>query len=217
MLTNKKALSIILFATLSSSELFSLTVNGNDIRNIVHPGETLRINAKDSTTHIAFEHHNGELIVGTSDKAPIRQVRNRKKELDRALATSSFTGKSMTIACADSDIQGRRLTAREKLTIGQKGGTVSITSCIIEAPKALFIGKTIDLVECFANKTPEVIIYSADKDAFFEYIIVTFSKNPKVPPMIEAHLDMESGSMDGPFVAFGAKRITIKFNDELLK
>lgn len=201
-----------------------VTVNGEDINEIVQPGEVFSYES--TKEQKAFFFKNGNLKIGSVFCQFESTLADWMKEKYEELSS----GRMSRLSNGDTiQLQGERENEHVQtnktiiFTPSDGSDTVKIENMILQAKVIIYLAKKIELVNCFVKGSSVVLFVSSSQNSLFKAIQFNFAsdesgqekdQNIEKVHLINGTIDMETGAMPEQLVATGADRIAFLLNDQ---
>ena len=200
-------LSVVLFCNV----IGAITINDQDINNVLKPGEKLFCESS-ASDNIAFVIENGNLKIGSARINNVKDVFNRFVEFNNE-PHGKMIGPRWYIS--GSVLNDQHVSSDKELIIDARNSFV-VAEAVLQSKKITMITDAINCGNCFID-SDELIIKVRSADASYAVIRLIRNKYSQNPMVIGGNIDFANNGANGALIVLGAQYASVAFNPDAFK
>ena len=211
MYTPRTVLAISLLMISSMQNLFAtpITINGQNINEILTPGQTL-LYENPTATNVTFSFKNGALEIGDTVLEQVESVATYRTELENnkhLLSQHSAGNRLISRSGGAISFNGAYITGGEQVIL-ETGTALELYDAIVQSKEVIFACNSLKVGACFVD-APVLQIESSCPQSLIKIIRFTFNTELSARACIQGIIDFARNETDGAFIVLGAHKAEI--------
>jgi len=211
----KRAYLLLLPVVLCCNVVTAITINNQDINEILKPGESMRYTARVGADNIAFEFENGNLSVGSAVVNNAQTIFNRFVEFSNE-QHGSMRMNRLTVGGSSQFLDGQHISSLdEELVIDAKNNFL-INEVLLKSKTVAVITDRVECGVCFVD-SDELVLVARSPQALCAIVRFSRDQQSKKPMVLSGQMNFADPNSNERLVVLGAKDMTIVFSSDAFK